>query len=511
MKTVKQLLEQYKLEEDSIIGNLSVLVETGMLEPNKLPILRRAFSNQPEKMSLAEKKALLETMAILSEQMPNPDYLSKMDTRKPHGFPPEKDIPSVIILKRKAIRVFPDHQKIALYYSQALDKYVSIPYGPHNNALGIQLSEQLDEHQIVQVVPPNNDKIDIFDQSGKPRTPRRKLPPGWAKAAKEVEKKYRYSQASDYAPHIPLNDLVKLPGGNEAATDYINNISSAPVRIGAHIARMRALKKAGGPKPIKQNPPPKPRTRGKNIATDAAPVLANAVSENFKAKLQKLREEKEQLDEFGPVLPVLGAIAARALPVAARALPVISRGIASGVSAAAKGGQKVISRMRPKPGGFVSRTANKMKDAAINLAGTQSNASDGESDNESPVVVARHDGSEHRVAEPGHAAAFKGDTPRQTVSSADAAKSRVGVGLPAYGKPQQNESNFDKIKNIVEQNMANDTVKFGKTELVVNKRMAKKIINLYESLNNTNKKKLKTMLNENVSSFKKAVNFAIGQ
>lgn len=58
----------------------------------------------------------------------------------------ETKIPTVIVLQRKAIRVFPDDQKIALYYSQALDKHVSIPFGPKNDALGIHLSEEtLDE------------------------------------------------------------------------------------------------------------------------------------------------------------------------------------------------------------------------------------------------------------------------------------------------------------------------------------------------------------------------------
>jgi hypothetical protein len=39
-------------------------------------------------------------------------------------------MPTVIILKRKGIRVFSDNQKIGLYYSQYLDRYISIPFGP---------------------------------------------------------------------------------------------------------------------------------------------------------------------------------------------------------------------------------------------------------------------------------------------------------------------------------------------------------------------------------------------
>ena len=39
------------------------------------------------------------------------------------------DPPFVLVLKRKAIRLYPNKTKIALYYNQKLDKYFSIPYG----------------------------------------------------------------------------------------------------------------------------------------------------------------------------------------------------------------------------------------------------------------------------------------------------------------------------------------------------------------------------------------------
>ena len=41
-----------------------------------------------------------------------------------------KEPPPVLLLKRKAIRMYPDDTRIALYYSQKLDKHFSIPYGP---------------------------------------------------------------------------------------------------------------------------------------------------------------------------------------------------------------------------------------------------------------------------------------------------------------------------------------------------------------------------------------------
>jgi hypothetical protein len=40
------------------------------------------------------------------------------------------DPPFVLILKRKAIRLYPNGEKIALYYNNKIKKYFSIPYGP---------------------------------------------------------------------------------------------------------------------------------------------------------------------------------------------------------------------------------------------------------------------------------------------------------------------------------------------------------------------------------------------
>jgi hypothetical protein len=37
--------------------------------------------------------------------------------------------PVVLMLKRKAVRLYPDGQKVALYYNKQLDKLFSVPYG----------------------------------------------------------------------------------------------------------------------------------------------------------------------------------------------------------------------------------------------------------------------------------------------------------------------------------------------------------------------------------------------
>ena len=51
-----------------------------------------------------------------------------------------KDPPFVLILRRRAIRLYPDKTKIALYYNQKLNRHFSVPYGP-NIGTAIQAEE----------------------------------------------------------------------------------------------------------------------------------------------------------------------------------------------------------------------------------------------------------------------------------------------------------------------------------------------------------------------------------
>lgn len=38
------------------------------------------------------------------------------------------DPPAVLLMKRKSIRQFPNGQRVALYYVDKIDKYVTVPY-----------------------------------------------------------------------------------------------------------------------------------------------------------------------------------------------------------------------------------------------------------------------------------------------------------------------------------------------------------------------------------------------
>ena len=74
------------------------------------------------------------------------------------------------------------------------------------------------------------------------------------------------------------------------------------------------------------------------------------------------------------------------------------------------------------------------------------------------------------------------------------------------------ESNvLDTIKSIVENNVSEQTIRFNENEITINNTVAKKLLNVYESVNKTNKKKMEQMLNESATSFNKVLTFAVRQ
>jgi len=56
----------------------------------------------------------------------------------------EEDPPFVLMLKRKAIRLYPNKTRVALYYNKQLDKYFTIPYGKGVDA-PLQAEETIEE------------------------------------------------------------------------------------------------------------------------------------------------------------------------------------------------------------------------------------------------------------------------------------------------------------------------------------------------------------------------------
>jgi hypothetical protein len=77
--------------------------------------------------------------ASLPEELEVTDFLpplSEAELKQNHTLP--HDPPPVLIMRRKAIRQYPNGQRVAMYYVDKIDKYVTVPYSSLQWAAGIE-------------------------------------------------------------------------------------------------------------------------------------------------------------------------------------------------------------------------------------------------------------------------------------------------------------------------------------------------------------------------------------
>jgi len=379
MKTVKQVIVEEKEQYFNVseVKPLESLVSLGLLEESKFNLVKRAMFSNTSEMTMAEKKSLVSLVESLTSYVlyenQGKDYLAATDKKRPAGYPSEAKIPPVLILKRKAIRVYPDNQKIALYYSQSLDKYISIPFGPKSDELGIHMNEE----------------------------------------NKEIEMK-KISMTQDKELHS-----------------------------------------------LRESSP----------------------RETFRNKLKDVREEK--LDEFlGPAISAAANILSKVGPGLARAGARAGSYSKLAIKKGVRKGKNYLSQ------GLTNLKTNSDSPGGLDLDGVVRPVSGG-----------------HEFSAAGRAGPPVGNPLPQNRMSAGVP---TATDLVAQKKLWSEEStNVDKIKHMVESESKNTTVHFGDSSILINNRTGKKILDIHESLNKTNKKKFEKMLNEDIISFKKAINFVV--
>jgi len=84
---------------------------------------------------------------------------------KPHLSDP----PAVLVMKRKSIRLFPNNQKVAMYYIDKLDKYIMVPYdsGKWLSAVPEEVEQTTDVMQILESIVDNRLAKSIMFSDGK--------------------------------------------------------------------------------------------------------------------------------------------------------------------------------------------------------------------------------------------------------------------------------------------------------------------------------------------------------
>ena len=137
MKTLEQLRtdSEILLEQNALSDNnkLLALVRSGLFDSNKLTLLKRALAKDNDKMTRVERNALLDLLdrlitVVTTDKSVYNKVRQDVMTEDSKVDIDINQIPPILILKRRAIRVFPDGQKVALYWADRINKYISVPY-----------------------------------------------------------------------------------------------------------------------------------------------------------------------------------------------------------------------------------------------------------------------------------------------------------------------------------------------------------------------------------------------
>jgi hypothetical protein len=465
MKNIKQIREQFDLiteKEEKEDRKLSALVRAGLYDAKKLPALKKALEKSADKMTSQEKRMLLNLLDSLISQVVSDDQVyrkvrqnvhnvneakmdtySKFDPRYKAGWPTDKEMPSVLILKRKAIRVYPDNQKVALYYSQALDKYVTIPY--NDIQMGLNEAKKNDDDD------KENDRIN-----------------------KALRRNPKYKKVST----ILKTGKVPRETDTTASNKRFDDVSK---RLGG------GIEGAMGALGVKLHHKIKDGLRARDVEKAVASRKDPNSSRNIKINAMKAaRAAQTSTLEEG----ILGKIGSWALEKAVKILPKGNK--------VAKPTGKGLGR-----GGKGRGRLGLAAGLGIGAAGGGGGSGSGSNTSDSSSAV-NHKFGNIQINKSG-----------PTKVDSDFAQKKRDERLNRLATTQQgiaNESNvLDTIKSIVENNISEQTVRFNENEISINNTVAKKLLNVYESVNKTNKKKMEQMLNESATSFNKVLTFAVRQ
>lgn len=583
----------------------------------------KAVSEVTDNDVLSEKVSMLDQKQV--------DHLSKFDIKRPAKYASERDMPVVIVLKRKAVRVYPDHQKVALYYTQALDRYISIPFNPKADQLGTLAEDKKDkdedEKKTFEKMPgewkkilgPNAEKIrksrfinTVFD-TYKPSTKQIiKMGPSAQKAA------VSRVMGSDAPLSVRLGALVGYglkrlttrsgpePGTEKPAetTPHMRDVTPAPSKKPISLPAPQPQKLLPAPKAKEVTPEPTAtsvsskqseypslgRKRMKdepkiiNRSLQKSPNLKIKGGSEFQFKPKRLREsfrdnidliredvliEKEvnlflekvpylteqQIEEgimdlakkYGPKalklagkgLKAAGRVGLGAAKLGMRVAGGIARagvGAVKGAFNALTGGDDDSKGGGSSEKGIVDTAKDVAKSAttptheygftqrsAIPVSGPPSSTATPESQRSgfrrSGWLQEKKKDEEDDAREYAKYKAAKATHSKKEYKFSGAAKLSRPEGKKTPESERSgfrrsgwlDESNIKVLKNIVENNIKSQDIQIGERSITVSNIVAKKLVNVYESLNKDNKKKIENMLNESVSSFRKAINFAIRQ
>lgn len=576
MKTVKQLMEEYNFsigassKEESHLVELSKL---GLVEETKLPLIQRALNIEPELMSIAEKNNLLELLDSLISHVlyeetkygskPKPRGFGDFNDRKTNFPDTRTQAPMVLIFKRKAIRSFPGNQMIGLYYSDVLDKFISIPFDDlANSSMGDHLNEASASMQRAKAKAVA--KAARYKKFGdeQDKTAQQVLSPDEYK--QHLKNRARDNAAAirhDLISRTPARDLHKIPGAWKEVRDQekaqvntgsiMHNIA-ARAGIGLrHRIRNKFYKTLDKLDQKYNHPEHKPEPAAAPTPTPApAPEKSENRTNTKVTAFKNSRETPKPAKEPAPSAPSdshsepmsQGEIAQskksydkfkKAREVSAHLNTVRTKGYEAGMkyhaSKLAAAGQHVTPatdqnrRVGPRrgkpPSGvvrppvvaeeqlneFLTKYIGKAIGAARKFFGSKTpndNEKKQKKNEQASNGAQKPDATPQKIDRTGITSSYGN---RAAPNSSDRVNQRFTQ--KTFGVSQR-PSPMNEMYQIVEEEMPR-VVKIGNDDVTINSTIAKKVIMVYESLNKKNKKQMEKMLNESADSFKKVISFSI--
>lgn len=133
-------------EEKSDYSKLDILVRAGLANKAQLQRIHKIMDKMGEERPVFNNadreimRNLFNRMADLvtsnkqiftrARQAVREDLNEAKADNVGSAFPLLPDPPVVLVIKRRAVRLYPDGTRVALYWSDKLKKYFSVPYGP---------------------------------------------------------------------------------------------------------------------------------------------------------------------------------------------------------------------------------------------------------------------------------------------------------------------------------------------------------------------------------------------
>lgn len=419
--------------------------------------------------------------SIVTQMLPEDFMLEAKDSSLMGAtIPSSKDMPVMLLFRRISYRVYPNKQVVALYYSRMVDKYLSVPFGPKGN-LNLNEATLLDNLDEDWQSVNRKDKTDGLSQ--KAVNAYRRENPGSKLKTAVTEKNPTGKRAAR------RKSFCSRMGGMKKRLTSAKTARDPDSRIN------KALRRWNCEESFKQKLYEK-RMQQEGVA-DVLDAGAEAIVPYYSAGKKLYKGDYKGAATDAAVDTALLATGAAAGKVLAGGAKLASKGISK---VASKLGTKAVPRDASAIAKSAGKTATKPSLLKRGLKKLGAGALGAGAEAAKNALGNRETSPEHIIQGAGIKAA------------GGKIKSSFDVSQHAKEKTVQKPVNENKIADI--QQMINEgytamDLFINGRKVTLNTSMAKRILEVYDSVNTRNKKIVEGMINEDLESFKKLLQFSI--